>query len=884
MRYLIVAIGMLCAGSAFCATFGRVRLVSFTPEADIFEARWNPDTTILCRDGGLTVESVRKRTLTMDYARFPGCKPFPGPRRIVMKTDGGFSGSAELHVAELQGGRPHVFSAVCRKTAVFETGLPATTAFQLKRIVLRFDGAVPETGWNVRLQELEGTFDVSEAAACEMDVDTGDPLHLCDGDGEEVRLVLRNVSDRDLRWTGEIALSDLTGHSRTLPLGVRVRSGESVRLPLGGPLPGRGLWRCYGKVRGEDGSVAYPETRFAVVDRHEVGPALPDGTFRIGLNYHYGRYSPFDRRLTMRALVASGAKHARVDAGMWRLVQRSGPDEWNWTESDAMVDDFERHGMTLDSIVWGCPKWAATPERQTNAHWFVWAMGKPAKDHLSSCERYYESLSRRYGTRIAYYELGNEWDLQDPAAFTVDEAVDIQKLVSTAIKRGCPKAFVIPNGWGVWDSKSAANRIAGFPEEVMRRAHGHYDAHPIHNHGPFSRYRRQMLERFLPRRRDLGIDDVPWYSNETGLSSVHGNEVPVAENVWKKILFAFAYGSRDYVWYNLKATGWNPKDPEQGYGLMTADYYPRAGYAAFAALTSAVGGLARDGVLKSTGLREVFRFTGDRGAGRETVLAGWDDGATDGPIPLHVTTDAAAAVLVDFMGNRTNLVVRSGDFVWPLQLRPTAVILRGSRADVTPEDLDAVSLGLQRPIRAGKDAGRPPDLVVDKVAYVNGFFEANPATVGRVWKGPDDNSFAAWFDRADEFLDIRVRVCDDKHVQHAAITRKMSEGDCLRLTVSVPGQEQLWELGFRLTENLSSECCVWNAPAGFAAAESSIRFSADRVGRETTYRIALPLRAMGITDETLGLGLGVALRTDDNDGEGRDLWMGLETPVRLILP
>lgn len=59
-------------------------------------------------------------------------------------------------------------------------------------------------------------------------------------------------------------------------------------------------------------------------------------------------------------------------------------------------------------------------------------------------------------------------------------------------------------------------------------------------------------------------------------------------------------GSTDYIWYNLRATGWKPDDSEQNFGVITADYFPRPSYAAFAALSFACQGLDFDGVTRTT--------------------------------------------------------------------------------------------------------------------------------------------------------------------------------------------------------------------------------------------------------------------------------------------
>ena len=151
-----------------------------------------------------------------------------------------------------------------------------------------------------------------------------------------------------------------------------------------------------------------------------------------------------------------------------------------------------------------------------------------------------------------------------------------------------------------------------------------YDAMPQHLHGPFEYYERSLQKSFFPLRERHGLAKKPWLSGETALTSVFGEEDTVARTVWKKILYAWAWGAADYIWYNLKATGWKASDSEQAYGLITADYYPRAGYAAFSALTEIFEGLDFDARLHSGDGRHVFRFKGEKGGFRGVVIAGWD--------------------------------------------------------------------------------------------------------------------------------------------------------------------------------------------------------------------------------------------------------------------
>ena len=154
--------------------------------------------------------------------------------------------------------------------------------------------------------------------------------------------------------------------------------------------------------------------------------------------------------------------------------------------------------------------------------------------------------------------------------------------------------------------------------------------------------------------------------------------------------------------------------------------------------------------------------------------------------------------------------------------------------------------------------------------------------VHRTWKGPQDVSFRVWYGRSKGAFAMRVRVTDDVHHQVASQVRRMSEGDCVRVSAEVAGKDRRWELGFRRTDDGRSESCIWE---GDRQAEARIGFVSRREGDETVYDISIPLDVLGVTEEDLVRGmLSVAVQVDDSDGEGRDLWMGQEEPVRIVFP
>ena len=337
----------------------------------------------------------------------------------------------------------------------------------------------------------------------------------------------------------------------------------------------------------------------------------------------------------------------------------------------------------------------------------------------------------------------------------------MQREAYEGVHAGCPAACVTPNGWAT--SASDELRPGGDHNIGMIEAFADhpelYDAWALHCHGRPEAYYRHIDGKFLPMRARRGLKDRPWLSNETALTSAFGDEDAVARAVWQKTLFAWSRGARDYIWYNLRATG-HFDGGEPGYGLITADFHPRAGYAAFAAVTAIFQGLEQDGALHSRGLRHVLRFKGRRPGFAGVVVAGWDSDDPKALRMVRIRTDAARAELSDHMGNRRPLAVREGVVEYPVAFDPTALLLPGATSAVAV-DADELSRDdvVERVIASG-ERGKP-DFRLGSPEHVHDFHAANPLMAHRIWNGPADHLAKIWLDRVADGVRVRAEVTDD---------------------------------------------------------------------------------------------------------------------------
>ena len=800
-------IRLIAAVFALAASCGRVfAVISFEEEIPAFRQgvdAWRAKGGLHGKwtDSGLVVAVSGRPGFVMEYDRYPGMKPFRGADEIVLgiKTDAPGKATAELAVLEFpsrKGTEAMTFSApisafdkasTFAKATVdqtadksgearFKTALDPAKKYQIVSLSVRRerDDGSP---WKVAFSSLRGMFKATKAEALRVAAETGNLLHIVrGGQGENPVLAVHNAAQEKIAAHGTLKVEGFRGDVFDLSVDVALGAGETARIPVPAATA-KGVWRIRGELAADDGSVASVDTRFAVMDFHGVTPKQPRGTFRMGVHWHFPRFTDGDRNLAASAMVACGAKLTRADVADMASIQPAGPDSWEFARTDGFLEELENNGLALDAIIFSVPRWAATPPADANAAWSAHTVMPPVAGAFGAfCER----LAARYGTRIDYYEIGNEWDLRFGG--TYDEAVAVQREAYLALKKGCPDVCVIPNGWaaaGDVPNRNGKGRTR-IHEHFLKNAGDFFDVDTIHGHGAFPRYMNAISRKLFPLRERTGTAGKPWFSNESALTSVWG-ERDAATAVWKKILWAWAHGSVDYVWYNLRATGWDPRNPEHGYGLLTADFFPRDSYVAFAALSSTFGGGKFRRAILDTESRFVFEFR----KGNDLVLASWEESGPDG-VEVPVETDAKRAYRVDLMGNRTDLPLEGGRTLLKVASEPSAIVL----VDSTFASVDAGVLGAKdgggeaRTVVIPPDfPGRAPDFILDRPQQVHDFFEGDPAERERLWQGPKDNSAKVWLSRDGRGLRVRVDVEDDRHCEPPAGAAR-NAGDCIEVSVA----------------------------------------------------------------------------------------------------
>ncbi|MBQ3287891.1 MAG: hypothetical protein IJH50_00600, partial [Kiritimatiellae bacterium] len=638
---------------------------------------------------------LSRETISTDTSS-PGARPFNGPRALAFVVRPAVSGTARLTLSSgsignaSQGHMDGFDGIVSNGVARFGLDLLYDRQYEFMKLDVMSSGAEANQSKTFEIARAAGEFVQTEAEAMRLDVKTGNPLHLVRDEAEKPSLVVRNPAEQAVSWQTVFVFTDIFGRRFEIPFSREVAAKSEVLVEVPWPLPAKGLWRVAARVKGGDGSTARKETRFAYIPRHDVTPRLEKPAFRLGIHWHGWRYPPAIRGTAVDALVASGAKLTRTDYGFLFSEVEAKEGVFDWTGGDDIVSRMRGAGLAMDVITGGTPSWS----------WDEGASWKTAKNqdrpgcrpsHPGVFREYCRALAARYGNKIDYYEIGNEWDITPSDMLSHDEALRMQREAYEGIHEAFPDACVTPNGWAyAATTDHMRSNPAHYNVGIIEAFADHpeiYDVWALHVHGGFGHYQHRIDEEFLPMRARTGLKSRPWLSSETALSSAHGVEDVVARTVWMKPLFAWSRGAVDYIWYNLRATGWfNGGEP--GYGLMTPDFYPRAGYAAFAALTEIFHGLSFDKIVVSEGTRHLFVFHGKILGEQAIVLAGWDTAFADKADAVRVKTDALRAVTSDIMGNRADSQISAGgEATIMLSSSPVALILFGAtRADVEDEN------------------------------------------------------------------------------------------------------------------------------------------------------------------------------------------------------
>ena len=351
-------------------------------------------------DFGLEVTVPGRSAFAIKYDRYPSMKPFRGTDEIVLKAKSDVQGkaTAELAIFEFpskEGAEPMKFSAPASGETKFKTSLDPSKKYQITSIAIRRE-QTDANPWKVAFSSLRGVFKTTKAEALRVEAKTGNPLHIVrEGQDERPVLSIRNAAQEKIAAHGTLKVEGFSGDAFDFPVDVALDAGQEIKIPVWEtagrgcpPYRNKGVWKIRGELAADDGSVASVDTRFAVMDYHGLTPRQPRGTFRLGVHWHFPRFTDGDRNLAASAMVACGAKLTRADFANMASIQPAGLDSWEFARTDELLNELENNGIALDAIIFKVPRWAATLPPDTNSVWSARAVRPPVAGTFGAfCER-----------------------------------------------------------------------------------------------------------------------------------------------------------------------------------------------------------------------------------------------------------------------------------------------------------------------------------------------------------------------------------------------------------------------------------------------------------------------------------------------------------------
>ncbi len=518
--------------------------------------------------------------------------------------------------------------------------------------------ATPEEPASILLRSADLALNKPLIEAVDFNIETGNPVHvLRDGEEQALEFLFTNTTGRSGRFTFNLEFQDYAGRKFEESFSAKIDGGETFTyLPKWRP-DAYGHWWVEALVSEADVPGRSAKVRRSFAYLTPAGPTAERAPgFLFSVCTHSERWSYGDQEREITAAAFCGAKVVRTGV-TWAGLQ---PEEgvFRWKLMDRLVSEYGRMGMELQMLLAYSVPWAQTEGT--------------AQPRIDAWQEYSRAVADRYRGRIRYYEVWNEPDLGGANPMAVEEYVELQKASYEAIKSVDPDAFVMSGGFATL-GEHAGRKDKEFHRKFLTQAKGFFEVHAYHEHGTFQDYEALIREKFEPMRAETGTT-MPWYANETAITSAGGSEKRQAETLFKKLLYAWSRGAIGYTWYDLRNDGFDPLDAEQNYGMLTNDFYPKPVYSVFNQLARRFRSSEFVKRLDVGPNLWMFLFVGPDGV----RIPGWDESGFSSTQALVIRSEAREAFSVDLMDNARPLEILDGMVLVEVNARPSTVELLGA--------------------------------------------------------------------------------------------------------------------------------------------------------------------------------------------------------------
>ncbi len=372
--------------------------------------------------------------------------------------------------------------------------------------------------------------------------------------------------------------------------------------------------------------------------------------FHYGFCAHSDWVKDDEYRLSMEVMAASGIDILR-DGPEWGSVEPV-EGKWIFDKMDRLVNDAGKHGIEIQPLLGFTAEWASTGDPNSK-NWHDRVNKMPRLDPWLA---YVNTMVKRYGDRIHYWEVWNEPD----HVFWLDTPENYLLLfnkTAAAIKQASPSAKVLNGGLTFLESEQDdAVRKKLFTEGDK----ANWDIFAYHNY--------MTLEQLLERAKEVdaalkgtGLENMPRWLNESGAHTLvpDGERAQLLQLI-KKISISPSLGLDAFFWYDLRDDGIDASTTEHRLGVVDYYYRPRPAYAAYQNLIRELASRryfpptnASAKPISSVDGVWLVGYAGN--AGGEHRLVAWREGKVSSPAVLSWPEGTEIKGIDDAMGNPVEL-------------------------------------------------------------------------------------------------------------------------------------------------------------------------------------------------------------------------------------
>lgn len=476
---------------------------------------------------------------------------------------------------------------------------------------------------------------------------------------EAPELIFTNTGEHDIPLNAKILLCGPSREKKEILFEEMLPPGKSIQKTLPGDYRKQGVWNIECTLKSNDRTRTW-NGAFAVMI--PAGNAPGRAPFVFGMNSHPSWAESED--VVKKEAEACGliGVSALRDGSSWLSVEYA-PGKWNFNRFDLIVEVFGKQNIEIWNLLYAAPQWAIAKDRKgvypPPSHF------RAQLPEYAAWETYIATTAEHYKGKIRYWEIWNEPDLQ-AADFPAPQYLELLQIAYRTLKKNDPGNVVLCGGLS--PSAFFPNNLKGhFLPELLKSGQPHFDLLAWHDHNVLSGY-RQNMKLFFELCKEFR-NTKPWINNECGLHTTGRSDELQAQSLFKKFFYTWGEGSLGYFWYDLRNDGYDPKEPEHNFGMLTRDFYPKMSYVTFNTISTHFKNARLQQDLSQKGQLHAYLFQD----GDTVLIPGWRE---DGNGALFITTDAKGAERIDLNGNVTELELHNGQLLLSFAAEPSIVRFR----------------------------------------------------------------------------------------------------------------------------------------------------------------------------------------------------------------